>query len=102
MSFKPKILRIRQLAIGDILLITSILKQIQVGHAGDCEIDVQTMKPEAFVRKQCVRRQRFLFKFRRIFRSLPCFLVTPTVFCSGQAANLKFINTWLEVIIFNA
>ena len=49
MSFKPKILLIRQLALGDVLLITPILKQIYVDHAGDCEIDVLTMKPEAFV-----------------------------------------------------
>jgi hypothetical protein len=49
MSFRPKILLIRQLALGDVLLITPILKQIYVDHAGDCEIDVMTMKPEAFV-----------------------------------------------------
>jgi len=49
MSFKPKILLIRQAALGDVLLATPILKQIYVDHAGDCEIDVLTLKPEAFV-----------------------------------------------------
>ena len=49
MNLKPKIFLIRQLALGDVLLVTPILKQIYVGHAGNCEIDVQTMKPEAFV-----------------------------------------------------
>jgi len=48
-SFKPKILLIRQLALGDVLLITPILKQIYVDHSGDCEIDVLTMKPDAFI-----------------------------------------------------
>lgn len=49
MSHKPKILVIRQLALGDVLLTTPIIKQLYFDYDGDCEIDVLTMKPEAFI-----------------------------------------------------
>jgi len=49
MSFKPKILIVRQLALGDVLLATPIIKQLYLDHSGDCEIDVLTRKPEAFI-----------------------------------------------------
>jgi len=49
MSIKPKILVIRQLALGDVLLTTPIVKQLFIDYSGDCEIDVLTMKPEAYI-----------------------------------------------------
>ena len=47
MSIKPRILIIRQLALGDVLLTTPIIKQLYLDYSGDCEIDFLTMKPEA-------------------------------------------------------
>lgn len=49
MSVKPQILVIRQLALGDVLLTTPIIKQLYIDYSGDCEIDVLTMKPEAYL-----------------------------------------------------
>ena len=48
MSFKPKIAVIRQLALGDVILTTPIVRQIHTDYSGQCEIDVITLKPEAF------------------------------------------------------
>lgn len=47
MSIKPNILVIRQLALGDVLLTTPIIKQLYFDYSGDCNIDVLTLKPEA-------------------------------------------------------
>ena len=48
MSFKPKIAVIRQLALGDVILTTPIVKQIYADYSGVCDIDVITLKPEAY------------------------------------------------------
>ena len=48
MSFKPKIAVIRQLALGDVILTTPIVKQIYNDYSGECEIDVITLKPEVY------------------------------------------------------
>lgn len=48
MKFSPKILVVRQLALGDVLLTTPIIKQLYMDYSGECIIDVLTMKPEAF------------------------------------------------------
>lgn len=48
MSFKPKIAVIRQLALGDVILTTPIVKQIFADYSGQCDIDVVTLKPEVF------------------------------------------------------
>lgn len=48
MFFKPKIAIIRQLALGDVVLTTPIIRQIYLDHLGNCEIDVITLKPEVF------------------------------------------------------
>lgn len=48
-SFKPKILVVRQLALGDVLLATPIIKQLFLDYSGDCEIDVLTLKPDVFI-----------------------------------------------------
>ncbi len=43
-----KILLIRQLAMGDVILTTPIIRQLQADHAGQCLIDVLTLKPDVF------------------------------------------------------
>ena len=48
MNLAPKILVIRQLALGDVLLATPIIEQLYKDHQGNCEIDVLTLKPEVF------------------------------------------------------
>ncbi len=48
MSFKPRILVIRLLALGDVILATPIIRQLYRDYSGDCEIDVLTLKPEVF------------------------------------------------------
>lgn len=48
MNFKPKILVIRQLALGDVILTTPIVRQLYADYQGDCLIDVLTMRPEIY------------------------------------------------------
>ncbi len=55
MSMKPNILIIRQLALGDVLLTTPIIKQLYLDYSGDCEIDILTMKPEAYLNNPYVK-----------------------------------------------
>jgi len=47
--FKPRILVIRQLALGDVLLTTPIIRKLFNDYAGQCTIDVITKRPEVFV-----------------------------------------------------
>ena len=48
MNLKPKILVIRQLALGDVILLTPVIEQIWRNYSGECLIDVITCKPEVF------------------------------------------------------
>jgi ADP-heptose:LPS heptosyltransferase len=56
MSFKPQILIIRQLALGDVILTTPIIEQIAHDYDGHCDIDVLTLKPEVFKGNPFVRK----------------------------------------------
>ena len=47
---------VRQLALGDVLLATPIIRQLFHDHGGQCHIDVLTMKPEIFLNNPYVRR----------------------------------------------
>lgn len=47
---------VRQLALGDVLLATPIIRQLHADYAGQCDIDVLTMKPEVFDNHPFVRR----------------------------------------------
>lgn len=55
MSLEPKILVIRKLALGDVILATPIIEQIYKDHKGNCQIDVLTLRPEVFDRNPFVR-----------------------------------------------
>ena len=44
----PEILVIRERALGDVILTTPIIQQLHANHAGHCNIDVHTAKPEVF------------------------------------------------------
>lgn len=46
--FKPRILVIRQLALGDVLLATPIIRKLFNDYSGKCTIDVITKRPEVF------------------------------------------------------
>ena len=52
----PSYLVIRQLAMGDVLLTTPIVRQLYKDHGGHCNIDVLTMKPEIFANNPYVRQ----------------------------------------------
>jgi ADP-heptose:LPS heptosyltransferase len=56
MSLEPKILVIRKLALGDVILTTPIVEQIYNDHKGICQIDVLTLRPEVFERNPFVRQ----------------------------------------------
>lgn len=56
MTDKPKFLVIRQLALGDVLLTTPIIRQLFIDHQGQCEIDLLTMKPEVFNHNPYIHR----------------------------------------------
>jgi heptosyltransferase III len=45
---QPQILVTRQLALGDVIWITPIIRQIWRDYGGDCRITVVTLKPEVF------------------------------------------------------
>ncbi len=47
---------VRQLALGDVLLTTPIIRQLFQDHDGQCHIDVLTMMPEIFRNSPYVRR----------------------------------------------
>jgi ADP-heptose:LPS heptosyltransferase len=51
----PSYLIIRQLALGDVLLTTPIVRQLHKDHSGHCNIDVLTMKPEIFANSPYIR-----------------------------------------------
>jgi len=55
-NLNPNILVIRQLALGDVLLCTPIIKQLYRDHNGQCNIDVLTMKPDIFLNNPYVRK----------------------------------------------
>jgi predicted O-linked N-acetylglucosamine transferase (SPINDLY family)/ADP-heptose:LPS heptosyltransferase len=52
---KTRILVIRQLALGDVLLATPIVRKLYSDHDGHCIIDVITKKPEVFVNNPWVK-----------------------------------------------
>ena len=56
MNLVPSFMVVRQLAMGDVLLATPIIRQLFQDHAGQCDIDVLTMKPEIFDNSPYVRR----------------------------------------------
>lgn len=56
MSLAPKILIIRQMALGDVILATPIVEQLYNNYGGNCHIDVITRKPEVFENSPYVRR----------------------------------------------
>ena len=56
MNLVPSFMVVRQLAMGDVLLATPIIRQLYQDHAGQCDIDVLTMKPEIFENNPYVRR----------------------------------------------
>lgn len=56
MHLIPSFMVVRQLALGDVLLATPIVRQLYQDHAGQCAIDVLTMKPEIFDNSPYVRR----------------------------------------------
>jgi len=47
--YMPRMLVIRQLALGDVLLMTPIIRKLFSDHSGQCTIDVLTKKPEVFI-----------------------------------------------------
>jgi len=55
MNSKKTILIVRQLAMGDVLLATPIVKQVYLDHQGECEIDILTMKPDVFANNPYIR-----------------------------------------------
>jgi len=56
MKILPNYMVVRQLALGDVLLATPIIRQLFHDHRGQCHIDVLTMKPEIFLNNPYVRR----------------------------------------------
>ena len=56
MDMKPKILVIRQLALGDVLLVTPIIEQLHRDYNGNCQIDVLTLKPAVFANNPYVHK----------------------------------------------
>jgi len=56
MKILPSYMVVRQLALGDVLLATPIIRQLFHDHGGQCHIDVLTMKPEIFLNNPYVRR----------------------------------------------
>lgn len=56
MKTLPSYMVVRQLALGDVLLATPIIRQLFQDHDGQCHIDVLTMKPEIFLNSPYVRR----------------------------------------------
>ena len=48
MNLNPRIALIRNLALGDVILATPILKQIYNDYDGKCNITIYTLKPEVF------------------------------------------------------
>jgi ADP-heptose:LPS heptosyltransferase len=56
MDLIPKILVIRQLALGDVLLATPIIEQLYKDYQGNCAIDVLTLKPEVFTNNPYVHK----------------------------------------------
>ena len=55
MTLRPQILVIRQLALGDVILVTPIIRKIWEDYGGDCDIDVCTLKPDVFANNPWVR-----------------------------------------------
>ncbi len=56
MNLQPKILLIRQMAMGDVLLATPVVEQIHKDYLGNCNIDVLTLKPEVFTNNPFVNK----------------------------------------------
>ena len=56
MSIVPNFMVARQLALGDVLLATPIIRQLHADYAGQCDIDVLTMQPEIFANNPYVNR----------------------------------------------
>lgn len=56
MAFFPRILIIRQLALGDVILATPIVEKIYNNYNGECSIDVLTKKPEVFLNNPFVNK----------------------------------------------
>ena len=56
MSLVPSFMVVRQLELGDVILATPIIRQLYQDHAGQCDIDVLTMRPEVFQNSPFVRR----------------------------------------------
>jgi len=55
MTELPSYMVVRQLALGDVVLATPIIRQLHKDHLGQCNIDVLTLKPEVFSNSPYVR-----------------------------------------------
>ena len=101
---------VRQLALGDVLLATPIIRQLYLDHGGQCVIDVLTMKPEIFDNNPYVRRvftpQTFseakgpynrVINLDLAYENLPHFHVVDAYAMTSQGAVEKIENKRLEL-----
>jgi ADP-heptose:LPS heptosyltransferase len=56
MDTVPNFMVVRQLAMGDVLLATPIIRQLYEDYSGKCHIDVLTLKPEIFLHNPYIRQ----------------------------------------------
>ena len=56
MDTVPSFMIVRQLAMGDVLLATPIVRQLYKDYGGNCHIDLLTLKPEIFANNPYIRR----------------------------------------------
>ena len=110
MSLIPSFMVVRQLALGDVLLATPIIRQLYLDHGGQCVIDVLTMKPEIFDNNPYVRRvftpQTFseakgpynrVINLDLAYENLPHFHVVDAYAMTSHGAVEKIENKRLEL-----
>ena len=75
MDTVPSFMVVRQLAMGDVLLATPIVRQLYKDNGGKCHIDVLTLKPEIFSNSPYIRR-----------------IFTPETFSEAKGPYTRVIN----------